>query len=114
MSHGMFGRFAKLLKGINSDIQRMECAAVYLATSGAFDLQTEKMLETSMNAVIELEDIKEAPPENVFGASWDDLKRITWRDVLSLDVPSLYMLLAATCAANVVLAIILALVLLRT
>jgi len=110
MAHDRFGRFVKMLRGLNNNIQRMECAAIYLARSGAFDPQTEKILETSVNAVIELEDIGETVPTNVFSASWSDLKRVRWRDVLSLNVPVLYLLLLAMCAANIVLAIALSLV----
>ena len=114
MSHDMFGRFVKMLRGVNNDIQRMESVSIYLARSGIFDPQTENILETSVNAVIELEDIKETVPENVFDASWDDLMRIRWCDVFSLDVPVMYLLLLAMCVSNVVLAITLSLLISRS
>jgi len=114
MSHDMFGRFVKMLRGVNNDIQRMESVSIYLARSGIFDPQTENILKTSVNAVIELEDIKETVPENVFDASWDDLMRIRWCDVFSLDVPVMYLLLLAMCVSNVVLAITLSLLISRS
>ncbi len=114
MSHDMFGRFVKMLRGVNNDIQRMASVSIYLARSGIFDPPTEKILETSVNAVIELEDIEETVPENVFNASWGDLMRIRWRDVFSLNVPVLYLLLLAMCVANVILAITLSMLLYRS
>ena len=114
MSYDMFGRFVKMLRGVNNNIQRMESVSIYLARSGIFDPQTENILETSVNAVIELEDIKETVPENVFDASWGDLMRIRWCDVFSLDVPVMYVLLLAMCVSNVVLAISLSMVLSRS
>ncbi|NOQ29062.1 MAG: hypothetical protein GQ566_03025 [Methanosarcinales archaeon] len=114
MSHDMFGRFVKMLRGVNNDIQRMASVSIYLARSGIFDPQTEKILETSVNAVIELEDIKETMPESIFAASWGDLARIRWRDVFSLNVPVLYLLLMALCVANVILAITLSMVISRS
>ena len=114
VAHDRFGRFVKMLRGLNNDIQRMTCAAIYLARYGAFDQPTEKILETSMNAVIELDDIRETMPTNVFSASWSDLKRIRWRDVFSLKVPVLYLLLLAMCVANIILAIALSLVISKT
>jgi len=113
MSHDMFGRFVKMLRGVNNDIQRMESVSIYLARSGIFDPQTEKILETSVNAVIGLEDIEETMPESIFAASWGDLMRIRWRDVFSLDVPVMYLLLLVMCVSNVVLAITLSMVLYR-
>ncbi len=114
MSHDMFGRFVKMLRGVNNDIQRMASVSIYMARSGIFDQQTEKILETSVNAVIELEDIEETVPKNVFAASWSDLTRIRWRDVFSLKVPVLYLLLLAMCVANVILAITLSMLLYRS
>ena len=114
MSHDMFGRFVKMLRGVNNDIQRMASVSIYLANSGIFDPQTEKILETSVNAVIELDDIEETMPESVFSASWGDLTRIRLRDVFSLNVPVLYLMMLMLCAANVVLAIILLMVLYRS
>jgi hypothetical protein len=70
ISHDMFGRFVKMLRGVNNDIQRMASVSIYLARSGIFDPQTENIPETSVNAVIELEDIEETVPENIFVASW--------------------------------------------
>jgi hypothetical protein len=85
-----------------------------LARSGIFDPPTEKILEISVNAVIELEDIEETVPENVFSASWGDLTRIRWRDVFSLNVPVLYLLIMALCVVNVILAITLSVVISRS
>ena len=113
MSHDRFGRFVKMLRGVNNDIQRMASVSIYLARSGIFDPPTEKILETSVNAVIELEDIEETVPENVFAASWSDLMLIRWRDVFSLDVPVLYLLLLVMCVANVALAITLSVVIFK-
>ena len=114
MSHDMFGRFVKMLRGVNNDIQRMASVSIYLARSGIFDPPTEKILEISVNAVIELEDIEETVPENVFSASWGDLTRIRWRDVFSLNVPVLYLLIMALCVTNVILAITLSVVISRS
>jgi hypothetical protein len=114
MSHDMFGRFVKMLRGVNNDIQRMASVSIYLARSGIFDPPTEKILETSVNAVIELEDIEKTVPENIFAASWGDLARIRWRDVFSLNVPVLYLLVMALCVANMVLAITLSMVISRS
>jgi hypothetical protein len=114
MSHDMFGRFVKMLRGVNNDIQRMASVSIYLARSGIFDPPTEKILEISVNAVIELEDIEETVPENIFSASWGDLTRIRWRDVFSLNVPVLYLLIMALCVVNVSLAITLSVVISRS
>nr|QNT35730.1 hypothetical protein BODMHOLK_00021 [uncultured Methanosarcinales archaeon] len=113
MSHDMFGRFVKMLRGVNNDIQRMASVSIYLARSGIFDPQTEKILKTSVNAVIELEDIEKTVSESIFAASWSDLMLIRWRDVFSLDVPVLYLLLLVMCVANVALAITLSVVIFR-
>jgi len=114
MSHDMFGRFVKMLRGVNNDIQRMASVSIYLARSGIFDPQTENILETSVNAVIELEDIEETVSESIFAANWSDLMLIRWRDVFSLDVRVLYLLLVVMCVANVALAITLSLVIFRS
>ncbi|MEA1869412.1 MAG: hypothetical protein U9N09_04595 [Euryarchaeota archaeon] len=114
MSHDRFGRFVKMSRGVNNDIQRMESVSIYLARSGIFDPKIEKILETSVNAVIGLEDIEETIPESIFAASWGDLTRIRWRDVFSLNAPVLYLLILSLCVANVILAITLSIVISRS
>ena len=111
MSHNMFGMFVKMLRGVKTDIPRMSSVSMDLARSGIFGSQTEKMLETPVNAVIELEDLEKTVPESVFIASWGDLTRISWRNVFSLNVPVLYLLIMALYIANVILAITLSMVL---
>ncbi|MFQ6071615.1 MAG: hypothetical protein ACE5KT_02800, partial [Methanosarcinales archaeon] len=90
MSYDVVERLIKMLRNMNNKVIQKNSAIIYLSISGAFNSHTDVAIQTTMNKVIDLDS---TISKSYMDMTWKDLKNISWREVFSLNVPLLFVLL---------------------
>lgn len=110
MSYDVVERLIKMLRNMNNKVIQNNSAIIYLSISGAFNSHTDVAIQTTMNKVIDLDSTISKPYMDM---TWKDLKNISWREVFSLNVPLLFVLLIVMWIVNIILVFLFILVLIK-
>jgi hypothetical protein len=85
MSYDMLERIIKTLRSLNNRISQNNSVIIYLETTGACGVQTAVAVRSTMNYVVDFNDWGIDPK----GVSWDSLRKAKWRDVMTINIPIL-------------------------
>ena len=89
MSYDMLERIIKTVRSLNNRITQNNSAILYLETTGACGIQTEVAVRATMNYVMDFSD----QANNNKDFAWESLKKASWKDVLTMNIPLLSILL---------------------
>jgi hypothetical protein len=101
MSYDMLERLIKTIRNLNNIIPQKNSAMIYLEILGACDAKTQITLQTTMNSTLNI-DHGYAKYD-----SWEDVKKITWNDVFSLNNPAFFCLILTMMNTIILLTFIL-------
>ncbi len=85
MSYDMLERIIKTLRSLNNKITQDKCVILYLETTGACGIQTAVAVRATMNYVLDFNDRVNDSKD----IAWESIKNGTWKDVLTLNIPIL-------------------------
>jgi len=85
MSYDMLERIIKTLRSLNNKITQCKSVILYLETTGACGIQTQVAVRATMNYVLDFND----GVNNSKDLGWESIKNGTWKDVLTLNIPIL-------------------------
>ncbi len=89
MSYDMLERIIKTIRSLNNRITQNNSAILYLETTGACGVQTEVAMRATMNYVLDFSD----PANNNKDFAWESLKKASWKDAMTMNIPLLSILL---------------------
>lgn len=109
MSYDTLERLIKTLRNLNNIIPQKKSAVVYLEILGACNDQTQITLQTTVNRFLTIEDGRiPAMPE-----TWEDVKKISWTDVFTLNAPVFFVLISTMAAVIILLSFLLVWVIIK-
>lgn len=109
MSYDTLERLIKTLRNLNNIIPQKNSGVVYLEILGACDTQTQITLQTTMNRSLTIESgDRSARPEK-----WEDLKKISWTEVFTLNAPVFFGLILIMAIVIILLTFLLLLLIIK-
>ncbi len=109
MSYDALERLIKTIRNLNNTIPQKNSAVVYLEILGACSTQTQITLQTTMNRFLTIEGGHiSAMPEK-----WEDVKKISWTDVFTLNAPVFFGLILTMTIIIILLTFLLVLVIIK-
>jgi hypothetical protein len=109
MSYDMLERIIKTLRSLNNRITQNKSVILYLETTGACGIQTEVAVRATMNYVLDFND----RANDTKDIAWESIKKAKWRDVLTMNVPILSILVLIMFMTVIFLLLILIYILTR-
>jgi hypothetical protein len=85
MSYDMLERIIKTLRSLNNRITQNKSVILYLETTGACGIQTTVAVRATMNYVLDFND----GGNDTKDIAWESLKNAKWRDVFTINIPLL-------------------------
>jgi len=85
MSYDMLERIIKTVRSLNNRITQNKCVILYLETTGACGIQTAVAVRATMNYVLDFNE----EGTGIKDMAWESLKKATWKDVLTINIPIL-------------------------
>lgn len=108
LSYDLLERVIKTLRSLNNRMPQKDSTILYLEITGAFANQTEVTIEATMNHVLHIDE------EQKDYGEWENLKKISWRDVFSLNAPIMFAMLMVMLFLLMLYISILTIVLVKT
>lgn len=102
MSYDALERLVKTLRNLNNIIPQKGSAVIYLEILGACDAQTQITLQTTMNNTLKIDGEETSKKDK-----WDDLKKVTWTDVFTLNAPVFFGIILTMATVIILLTFIL-------
>jgi hypothetical protein len=110
MSYDMLERIIKTLRSLNNRIPQNKSVILYLETTGACGIQTTVAVRATMNYVLDFND----GGNDTKDIAWDSLKKATWKDVFTINIPILsIMVLVMFLTTTFVVALLIAILISR-
>ena len=85
MSYDMLERIIKTVRSLNNRITQNRSVILYLETTGACGIQTAVAVRATMNYVLDFNEEGTCTKD----MAWESLKKASWKDVLTINIPIL-------------------------